>query len=56
MRLTSVADWKLEIIDDGEAERPVNVRDDVRRVGPLVVAFLLGWLAAAFLPGRVPLP
>lgn len=51
-----MADWKLEIIDDGEVEPRATFRDDVRRFGPLVVAFLLGWLAAVFVPERIPLP
>jgi hypothetical protein len=51
-----VADWKLEIVDDGEDEPAVTPREDLRRYGPLALAFLLGWLAATFVRLPFPLP
>ncbi len=50
-----MADWKIEILEQ-EHDPPITLRDDLRRYGPLVLAFLLGWLAAVVVPIRVPLP
>ncbi len=53
--LLSVADWKIEILEE-EHDQRITPLDDLRRYGPLVLAFLLGWLAAVVVPSRIPLP
>lgn len=50
-----MADWKIEIIGE-ERDRTVSVREDVRRYGPIVLAFLLGILTAIVFHARIPLP
>lgn len=51
-----MADWRLEIIDDGKEEPAVTPREDLRHYGPLVLAFVLGLLTAMFVRLPFPLP
>jgi hypothetical protein len=50
-----VADWRVEILDD-EPEARLSLREDARRYGVILFAFVLGWLLASLTPVRLPLP
>jgi len=50
-----MSQWRVEILDD-EAEPRLTLRDDVRRYGLLLLAFLMGWVLASVTPVRLPIP
>ena len=52
---SAMSQWRVEILDD-EAEPRLTLRDDVRRYGLLLLAFLMGWVLASVTPVRLPIP